>query len=439
MARLIVLLLASMLASFALADTPTHLAPYDHVIIFGDSLSDIGNMPMSPTLIEPSTGAVALNLYVPISNPIVPNGRYYRVPLTKHYLTYPKPSPTLSPLLSVHGKIFPRNYKSLNWAQFFVHEAQTEGLVANQENLVPWVWWKRYSNNVRSIDFAFAGATSQNDCRDFEYQHPDNNCNSESVYKAQIPYRTQGFTQSNTHSSSVNLVQVPGVNKQVAMFLEAAKQHPQLTTPNTLYVIFVGGNDLNLALLNLSKHHYIAAFAALLHGTSHNVATAISTLQHKANAKHIVVMNLFDMRETPYLHTNIVKLQHLTPKQEKHLLSLTHIAVSMYNHQLKHMVERINFFEHSMLNMPIKVTYFDTEKALAAMTKSPIFNQTRTRYQMCIHNTGIPDAYYSEQNLCINDGAKYLFWNGAHPSVYVGAYIGYELTQQLKQAFNNTH
>jgi phospholipase/lecithinase/hemolysin len=435
MARLLILCLISLLVPLALASTPTQVTPYDHVIIFGDSLSDIGDMPMSPSLIEPSTHSVALNLYVPISNPMVPDGHRYRVPLTHQYLSYPKASPTPSPLLNVNGKIFPRDYKSLNWTQFFVHEAQVEGLVSNQANLVPWIWWKRYSNKVRSINFAFAGATSQNNCRDFEYRYPKSECNSESVYKAQLPYRTQGFSQSNQHTSSVNLVQVPGVDKQVALFLEAAKQHPQLATKKTLYVIFVGGNDLNLALLNLSKHKYLTAFGALLHGTSHNVSNAISTLQHQANAQHIVVMNLFDMRETPYLHTNIVKLQHLSPKQENHLLTLTHVAVSMYNRQLKRLVGRINFFEHKMLGMPIQVTYFDTYKTLENMTLSPTFNQDRTRFLMCIKNSGMPDAYYSEQNRCTNQGAKYLFWNGAHPSIYVGEYIGYKLTQQLKKTF----
>lgn len=433
MVRKLLFGLTVLLTPFSFADTSTAIqAPYDHVIIFGDSLSDIGDMPMSPNLIEPSTHAIALNLYVPISNPMIPDGQYYHVPITNQLMTYPNPSPTPSPLMNIDGKIYPRNYKSLNWTQFFVHDAQEAGLISDQQTLVPWVWWRQYSNKVRSIDFAFAGATSQNNCRDFEYQNMTPDCNSDTVFKAQIPYRMAGFLQNNSKNNAITLVQVPGVDKQVDMFLQAAQQHPGLATDKTLYIIFVGGNDLNLALFNLSKHHYIAAFGALLHGTKENVSHAITRLQTQANAQHIVVMNLFDMRETPYLHTNIVKLDHLTPKKEKQLLALTHAAVTLYNGQLHRMVNRLNFFEHEMLGKPIYITYFNTADALKEMTESPVYNQTRTRYQMCIKDHGVAPQYYIDQRQCINDGANYLFWNGAHPSIYVGEYIGYQLMQQLK-------
>jgi phospholipase/lecithinase/hemolysin len=431
MARLLTALLISLLASTSFAQAPSQ-APYDHVIIFGDSLSDIGDMPMSPGLIEPSTHQIALNLYVPISNPMVPDGRFYRVPLTNQYLTYPQPSPTPSPLMNVNGTIYPRVYKSLNWAQFFVHDVQQAGLVQDQQTLVPWAWWRQYSNKVRSIDFAFAGATSEDKCRDFEYQHPNLTCNAKSVFHAQIPYRMAGFLQNNSASNPITLVQVPGVEKQVSMFLAAAKKHPQLATPNTLYIIFVGGNDLNLDLFNLSKHHYLAAFGALLHGTKANVSKSIDRLKKQVGAKHIIVMNLFDMRETPYLHTNIINILHLTPHQEKHLLQLTHVAVSLYDSQLKHMVERMNLFKH-MLGEPTIVSYFDTASALKEMTASSVFNQTRTRFHMCIKQFDVPPGYYTKQKKCINGGAKYLFWNGAHPSIYVGEYLGYRLMQQLEK------
>ena len=361
----------------------------------------------------------------------MPDHHHYQVPLTNQWLTYPTPSPVVSPPLSVHGELFARHYQSLNWAQFFVHDAQTMGDLSNQQPIVPWVWWHNHPSFIGSIDFAFAGATSQHNCRDFEYQHKNKSCSTRSIYRAQQPYRKAGFAHHRNLINPITLVQVPGVRKQVDMFINAVKQHPLLATDKTLYIIFVGGNDLNLDLLNLSKKHYIAAFAPLLHGSEHNVYLAIRNLEKHAHARHILIMSLFDMRETPYLHTNIVKLDHLKPKQEKNLLKLTNIAVTLYNHELRHMVNRINFFQHKILRHPIDITYFDTYQTLHAMTKSPIFNHPSTRYQMCLRTVGMPSSYFSQRNTCTKDGKKYLFWNGAHPSVYVGEYIGYRLLQQL--------
>jgi phospholipase/lecithinase/hemolysin len=432
MIRLFFISLTFFLSSLSFASAPIASLQnhYDHVIIFGDSLSDIGNMPMSPALIEPSTHIIALNLYVPFSNPMALDGTY-QVPLTDRFLDYPQPSPTLSPYMNVNGQVFARNYKSLNWAQFFVHQAQQDGLVTDQQTLVPWIWWKQYSNQVRSIDFAFAGATSQDNCRDFEYQHPNSDCNSDTVFNAQIPYRMAGISQNKTSDNPITQVQVPGVDRQVALFLEAVKQHPDLSTPNTLYIIFVGGNDLNLALYNLSQHHYLDAFGALLHGTSNNVSHAITLLQNQAGAKHIVVMNLFDMRLTPYLHTNLPMLDHLTPKQESHLLTLAHLSVSLYNHQLKRLVMHLNALAQESAD-PSTVIYFDTYSALLRMSQSAEFNQPSTLYQMCLKTVGTTPDYYTAQNTCGHDKENYLFWNGAHPSIYVGEYVGYQLEQQLK-------
>jgi phospholipase/lecithinase/hemolysin len=407
------------------------VAPFDHVIFFGDSLSDIGDMPMSPALIEPATKQIALNLYVPISNPIIPNGPDYTVPLTNIKLPYPVASPTPMPMMDSHGQIFPRLYHSLNWTQFFLTQAQREGLVSDQQPLVPWVWWRWYSRRVRSIDFAFAGATSQNNCRDFEYQHPNPFCTATSVFNAQRPYRLAGFTQIKAKANTVNGVQVPGLNKQVSFFIQAAKKHPGLATNNTLYIIFVGGNDLNLGLLNLTQHHYLATLTALFHGMQHNVSTAISTLEKQVGAQHIVVMNLFDMRLTPYLHTNIEKIQHMTPKQKRQLLALTHASVSLYNHELTTMVSHYNLLHQHILGQPVHVTYFDTTSAVNDLAKSPAFSNPATQYQMCLQ-TNMPASYYAKQNTCQLGDAKYLFWNGAHPSVYTGEYLGYALFQTLK-------
>ena len=433
MMRSIILGLAAIFAlTPCFSQTPANrLAPFDHVIFFGDSLSDIGDMPMSPTLIEPATRQIALNLYVPISNPIIPDGPDYTVPMTHMKLPYPIASPSQMPMLDVHGQIFARLYHSLNWTQFFLTQAQHQGLVSDQQPLVSWVWWRWYSHRVRSIDFAFAGATSQNNCRDFEYQHPNPFCTANSVFNAQHPYRMAGFTQIKSKNNTVNGVQIPGLNKQVSFFIQAAKTHPGLATKNTLYIIFIGGNDLNLGLLDLTQHHYLATLSALMHGMQHNVSTAITTLTKQEGAQHIVVMNLFDMRLTPYLHTNIEKLQHMTPKQKKQLLALTHASVSLYNHELMAMVRRYNLTHQHLLGEPAHVTYFDTTSAMSDLANSPAFNNPATQYQMCLQ-PNMPASYYANQNTCQVGPAKYLFWNGAHPSVYAGEYIGYALFQTLK-------
>ncbi len=62
-----------------------------NVIVFGDSLSDIGNFPESETRLVPNTDKIAQHLYLPARNPVnLTHADHYTVPgLPEVVLSYP--------------------------------------------------------------------------------------------------------------------------------------------------------------------------------------------------------------------------------------------------------------------------------------------------------------------------------------------------------------
>ena len=80
-------MLRKILLASALVCSPFASAfAYSNVVVFGDSLSDIGNMPESYDVYDSDMkNALALNLYVPISNPVISQdgtSETYKVPGT---------------------------------------------------------------------------------------------------------------------------------------------------------------------------------------------------------------------------------------------------------------------------------------------------------------------------------------------------------------------
>ena len=250
---------------------------YSRLIVFGDSLSDIGNMPVSPNLIEPAFHTIALNIYVPISNPST-NGNPKNYTLVTSGKQYPFPAHAPQPLppLQVGNQIISRNADSLGWPQFFSSRATSAQLLKSAE-IWPWFWWKTHKNNNPniSIDYAWAGAVTDNLCRDFSYQNPNKNCDAESILAGQAAYRATGFREPN--GKTINAVEVPGLGKQVQLFLVDSKQKPEIANPNTLYLVLIGGNDLNLALLDLKKGEILSAFDRVLQSAAMRVRTSLET------------------------------------------------------------------------------------------------------------------------------------------------------------------
>lgn len=415
----------------SLAFCKTQTPRYSHVIFFGDSLSDIGNMPESPKLIEPAYKQIALNLFVPISNPIVdPDVKTYTVVGSHHKHAYPKPAPQPQPPLQDGKTQDQRRIKSLNWTQYFTENAKEAGLLSSAE-VWPWFWWKTHSNDSThlSINYAWSGAVTDNGCRDFMYNHLNNTCSESSILAGQKAYRQAGFFPKN--HTSVSAVQVPGVERQINLFLQDSAHNHHLADANTLYVILVGGNDLNLSLFDLKKHHILSGFSRALGGASRRVWAGIETLINQRGARHIVLFNLFDTSQLPYLQTEIWKTGLVPIKQKSNFIRFSHLMTQTYNLQLRHVVEDIA----RRYNHHVDIQLFNLYNTMNEAQQLDTFSSDRTLYQTCIGSaTDKPISYYTKLHSCTLGDARYLFWNGAHPSSFLHQIIADKLTTQLSNA-----
>jgi phospholipase/lecithinase/hemolysin len=412
---------------------PVAIFAYSNVIVFGDSLSDIGNMPESPALASTAfKGTVALNLYVPISNPIV-NGSgknlgSYKVPGTDTAYTYPAPTKVAQPPLTVDGKQYQRDYKSLAWPQFFVHEAYLKHKVAT-DTIEPWIYWLQHPANENvSLDYAFAGAVTDNLCRNFEYADPTASCTEQSILAGQQQYYNSGFNKK--LGDKENVTQIPGLLKQVSLFHQDRLRDNKIANNQTLYVIFIGGNDINLALLDLKKKKRMQAFGRVLFGAEDRVKAAITQLVTQDHAKNIVVMNLLDMEQSPYMQHNLVDYKIVTPKELQQLLPAADFVIKLYNRRLFNLTFAKHFKYDTLVHDNIKLSYFDTYAAAAELASLPEFANPKVKTYMCIKDN-MPAEYYVAKQPCTTKYGNYLFWNGVHPSSFTHEYIGDRLLAYL--------
>jgi phospholipase/lecithinase/hemolysin len=417
----------------ALCITPLSIFAYSNVIVFGDSLSDIGNMPESPGVSSKAfKGAVALNLYVPISNPIVnssgKNLGSYKVPGTGVEYTYPEPTNIAQPPLTVAGKQYQRNYKSLAWPQFFVHEAYLQHKVAT-DNIQPWIYWLQHPVNENlSLDYAFSGAVTDNLCRNFEYADPNANCTEQSILAGQQKYRDSGFNSK--LGDQEDATQIPGLLKQVSLFHQDRLRDNKIANNKTLYVIFIGGNDINLALLDLKKKERMKAFSRVLFGAESRVEAAITQLITQDNAKNIVVMNLLDMEQSPYIQHDLLDYKIVTPKEQQQLLPAADLVIRLYNRRLFNLTFSKHFIYDTLGHENIKIAYFDTYAAVENMGMLPEFSNPKVKTYMCLKNK-MSAEYYVAPQPCTTKNGNYIFWNGVHPSSFTHEYIGDRLLAYL--------
>lgn len=412
---------------------------YSRLIVFGDSLSDIGNMPASPSLIEPRFKTIALNLYVPISNPSINRTpkNYTLVTSGKKY-PFPAHAPQPLPPLQVRQKTISRNAYSLSWPQFFSSRAARAHMLKTSE-IWPWFWWKTHKSSHKniSIDYAWAGAVTDNLCRDFSYQNPNKNCDAASILAGQAAYRATGF--QNPSGKTITAVEIPGLGKQVQLFLADSQQHPEIANSNTLYAILIGGNDLNLALLDLKKGNLLSSFDRVLHSAKMRIRQSLETLIEQRGARHIVLFNLFNTSQIPYIQTEIWKTGLIPIKDKPKFIRFSRLMTHIYNQELNFVVQRI----HNRYNKhahQVDIQLFDFYKIMQKVQDLPAFSSTKTRYETCLGtSTAQPADYYTNINNCMHGKDKYLFWNGAHPAMYLNQVIADELVTQLQTQTKPVH
>ncbi len=299
-----------------------------------------------------------------------------------------------------------RAFRSISWPQYFLHEARLRGIVQHEE-ITPWVTFYRDEKSaVPSIDYAYYGALSTNDCHDQDYGHRSD-CDRASVYKTQENYR-----RGPQDVVDVNSVQVPGLQKQVELFYDDLQTGKITVDDETAVIVWVGGNDIAFAaekIQSLRPKKMYAAIQALTGGIVDEVSTGLQKIMQTPKLKHLYVMNMYDLGLAP----KVYRSGFLSPVAS----SLT----QAYNLQLSKRLKEL-----AVQYPEMSLQLYDTYSQFDMYAHSDLFKENVGR--QCDENREYLLAAGSPLNCGASeeDGA-YLFWNNAHPSTLVDQFIAHGL------------
>lgn len=444
--------------------------PFSNLIIFGDSLSDIGNFPSSVTIDDPETQQLAQNLYVPISNPaVIPASRRYWVPT--HAITQPYPDITLNsswlpaqPLL----KGQPRAHRSLNWSQLFL------ALYDPKQRLWPWVMLAKPHDSLHdssthdrtkdqqtghaerqrpfSVDYAWVAALTDPGCSNYHYVRfkDQSKCHREGILAAQQAYR-----DGQARGVKVTHVQVPGVLTQVALFQQDLTLKRVHVDKNTLYIVFIGANDLARGFFGFTSFNpkrMLHAVQSITGGSTKNIRRALTELiapksvntdvQHVGSAKdktpakldpdhgakQILVINIYNLGLSPKVYASRFKYWS------------GRLLAEYFNHQLKSVVQKLQRQYPS-----VHIQLFDLFAVIDHYANDPFF--VKSLGLKCDEDPSYLTPAANPNNCGIDKKpgtseqfkSGYLFWNNSHPSLQTQQVIAYALHHALDRYTKTLH
>jgi phospholipase/lecithinase/hemolysin len=265
-------------------------AAYSNLIVFGDSQSDIGNMPESSNIgtIAPAYyDGLPYNLYIPNSNPVYGDQNNADDSLFQQLfnVTYLPAQPL------INDKV--RAGRSVNWSQYLFVTLKAQEQITSSV-FVPWISLYAYpqlsAQNV-SVNYAFTSALSTDNCTTQGYTPISAAfCNGPTIFNTQAIYRQH----PNDNDLRQALV-IPGVQKQIELFAEDLNAHRITADAHTLYIIWTGANDLTKTFLALIEdkdfftfnHKLTQDIPALIAGQ--DPSSAVSRL-YALGARHIVII-----------------------------------------------------------------------------------------------------------------------------------------------------
>lgn len=281
MKKLLLLLSLSCCTAFA--------SSYSNLIVFGDSQSDIGNMPESSNagVNKPFYfNGLPYNLYVPLSNPVYgdqqnPNDQLF----VKLFNAEDLPAQPL-----INQAI--RAGRSVNWSQYLFVSMKASGQLQSNE-FIPWtmLYPKAPAANNYSVNYAFAGALSNDHCSSQSYAPiADTFCTPAAIFNTENIYRLNA-SDDDLRTAMV----LPGVQKQIDLFSDDLKADRVHVDANTLYIIWSGANDLTNAFLQLLKGETLTNFYTEITQTIPNLIvgvdnSAVSKL-YQLGARNIVILS----------------------------------------------------------------------------------------------------------------------------------------------------
>ncbi|HJO92711.1 MAG TPA: SGNH/GDSL hydrolase family protein [Victivallales bacterium] len=409
---------------------------YSNMIIFGDSQSDIGNVPESGTLdtsvhhIPNDSGVIpnqALKIltdasWTPDSSPVEYSkllyGMPYTVPGTKKVFTYPtlvKLKSYLgyqwSPLNGLH-----RNTRSVGWSEYYMNMMKNN---FGSSILKPWVdiypATPKYDPNV-SVDYAFIGAQSWTDIRHVTFYRPQ---------YGDIPYNTptdpqniytlrQNYYNNNTDESQLEKMGDPGLGVQIKYFQKDHNDKKTYVDNNTQYIVWSGANDIAEALVVYTKNHNPLEFLKKIEKTIPDRVSARvkQLLDSGVQPKHIVVISQYNLGLLP-----------VAPKAIPDWF--VNYLVYIYNSRLKNDIKSVAFqYNIHHMRSKVDIQFLNLQHTMNVLSKKEPFADHNN--QSYIATCNLLQRHNLEQAKGV-DTTGYMFWNDEHLTTQGQQVVAYEL------------
>jgi len=401
---------------------------FSNMIVFGDSLSDIGNVPENQAfyhdLTKPATlSNLETNFYVPVANPVNPAG------YTISFIPYHLPNFVLhnAPYLPVQPKLdnVERSNRSIIWNELFLSDAYQAGITKSQ-NLIPWANLETAqppipNSTLYSVNYAWVGAISDQGCFNDDWQ-PQSICTKSAILAARKNYLE--------HRTDANYKKelLPGLLTQEQLLIQDIQAHKVSVDKNTLYTLWIGGNDMSNDFNHLEHgalKDRITALKKLVFSTSWHVFQALKVLHTTPDiqAKHIYVFNIFDPSLLPRIH-----------QWNKTLQLLGKGFVDVYNTGLQLDINMIStlYPQTSVHIVPVHTWTLQMAKA-QGIYKSLGFDKHVG--QACELSKPLSGSYLTPQT-SLENCQGFMFWNSIHPAFPLEQILGYQLLQEVNQTFN---
>ena len=375
------------------------------MIVFGDSLSDGGNFPESQKIwIDDSKSKTLSNavpqFYVPFSNPVDTSSPAF-------LFTWPTlNSAMLEKQAPIENNPNPRKYRSISWPQFFLNMAEISHLIKSSVISPSNLLNTRKIPAHFSFNYAWGYAMSTENCVNPYYQ-PSKFCDAQSIYLARKKYKNNPSAENYKH------IEVPGLFKQMTLFINDVRANKVSVDKNTVYVFWTGGNDLIVAVIAL-YHHWnpLPLLKFILGFTSDNILKNVSILHYslpkEKRPNTVYVFNLFNPELTPGFRAHTV------------MAAVGNFAVICHNFWLKLDSKIFNFFSRSKI---IVVPVYQWYK-----------NSSENKYfkahlgEACQMKGG---NYTNPMVIPKSNCAGYLFWNSVHPAAPMNVFEAHQFFKKL--------
>ncbi|HEY9867526.1 MAG TPA: SGNH/GDSL hydrolase family protein [Candidatus Obscuribacterales bacterium] len=194
------------------------------------------------------------------------------------------------------------------------------------------------------------------------------------------------------------LAGLPGVQTQVGAFIQPLLQQGLTADPNSLYVLWAGGND------------YTYAGSKDTEGVVNNLSWAIENL-YNIGARNFLIGNLPDLSQTPLGSSNPGNLQE---------------TVQAHNTLLNQKITDLN---QSLFNS--KIALFDVNNVFKNVIDQPDQYGFTNVTEQCFLKTSVSIF------LC-NNPDEYLFWDNLHPTTKAHKLIADAAYATIEKEFKST-